>query len=88
MGSSSGMVAGLLFVCLAGVNVLLVLEASRPGRSQKTKHRLMLLHRAGGYLFVIGFSVIAYFMSQTVCHCANEPEIGGLNLKFAQLFAL
>jgi ferredoxin-NADP reductase len=77
MSSSSGMLAGLCFACLAAVNVVLVLEASRGGRSQKTRYRLMLAHRAGGYLFLIVFSVMAYFMSQRLIGLGllNKPPI-------------
>jgi ferredoxin-NADP reductase len=64
MGSSSGMLIGLSLVCLAAVNVVLVIESSDAPRAQKTRSRLMLAHRAGGYLFVIIFSVMAYFMSR------------------------
>src|ERR1700749_3610248 len=64
MGSSLGMLIGLSLVCLAAVNVVLVLESSNAPRAQKTRSRLMLAHRAGGYLFLIIFSIMAYFMSR------------------------
>jgi len=64
MSSSSGLVAGILFVCLAAINVVLILEASRVTPSQKTRTFLVIGHRLGGYLFVIFLSIMAYFMSQ------------------------
>lgn len=64
MSPSSGLVAGILFVCLAAVNVVLILEASRVAPEQKARHRLLLAHRLGGYSFVIFFSIMAYFMSE------------------------
>lgn len=64
MGSSLGMLIGLSLVCLAAVNVVLILESSSAPRDQKTRSRLMLAHRAGGYLFVTIFSITAYFMSR------------------------
>jgi ferredoxin-NADP reductase len=64
MSSSSGLVAGILFVCLAAVNVVLILEASRAATGQKARRRLLLAHRLGGYSFVILLSIMAYFMSQ------------------------
>src|ERR1700757_2348154 len=64
MGSSLGMLIGLSLVCLGAVTVVLVLESSNAPPAQKTMSRLMLAHRAGGYLFVIIFSIMAYFMSR------------------------
>ena len=64
MGSSLGMLIGLSLVCLAAVNVVLILESSSAPRAQKTRSRLILAHRAGGYLFVTIFSIMAYFMSR------------------------
>src|SRR5580693_1058211 len=57
-------VAGIAFVTLAAVNVLVMLEASQPSRSGRTRVRLIAVHRAGGYLFVILFCIMAYSMSQ------------------------
>jgi ferredoxin-NADP reductase len=64
MSSSSGLLAGVSFVGLAAVNVVLILEASRGTRSQAMRHRLMLAHRVGGYSFVIFFCVMTYVMSK------------------------
>jgi ferredoxin-NADP reductase len=64
MSSSSGLVAGILFVCLAAINVFLILEASRTTPNQRTRGLLVIGHRLGGYLFVILLSVMAYFMTQ------------------------
>ena len=64
MSSSSGLVAGILFVCLAATNVLLILEASRTTPNQRTRNLLVIGHRLGGYLFVILLSVMVCFMTQ------------------------
>ena len=64
MSSISVIVAGIAFVTLAAVNVVVMLEASQPSRTGTTRSRLMAVHRAGGYLFVILFCVMAYSMSQ------------------------
>src|SRR5579872_6947176 len=60
----SAIVAGLAFVTLAATNVVVMLEASQPSRSGMTKTRLIALHKAGGYLFVIVLCIMAYSMSQ------------------------
>jgi ferredoxin-NADP reductase/uncharacterized membrane protein YozB (DUF420 family) len=64
MSTISAIVAGIAFVTLAAANVVVMLEASQPSRNGTTKARLIAVHRAGGYLFVILFCIMAYSMSQ------------------------
>jgi hypothetical protein len=64
MSSISAIVAGIAFVTLAAVNVVVMLEASQPSCNGSTRTRLIAVHRAGGYLFVILFCIVAYSMSQ------------------------
>ena len=56
--------AGVGFVALAAANVVVMLEASQPSRSAAMRNRLIAVHRAGGYLFVILLCIMAYSMSQ------------------------
>jgi ferredoxin-NADP reductase len=60
----SAIVAGIAFVTLAATNVVVMLEASRPSRNRTTSTRLIAVHRAGGYMFVILLCIMAYSMSQ------------------------
>jgi len=64
MSDMFGMLGGTAFVVLAATNVVLMLEASRPARSVTTSSRLLAVHRANGYLFVILFCIMVYGMSQ------------------------
>src|ERR1700690_1261868 len=64
MSNTSAIVAGVAFVTLAATNVVVMLEASQPSRSITTKTRLIAVHRASGYLFVILLCIMAYSMSQ------------------------
>src|SRR5580700_9225670 len=64
MSESLAIVAGIIFVTLAAVNVIVMLEASQPSRDGRTRTRLIAVHRVGGYLFVILFCIMAYSMSQ------------------------
>ncbi len=64
MSNISATIAGIAFVALASANVMLMLEASQTSRSAATRTRLIALHRAGGYFFVILFCLMAYSMSQ------------------------
>jgi ferredoxin-NADP reductase len=63
MSNNSGILAGIAFVTLAAANVVVMLEASQPSRNEM-RSRLIAVHRAGGYLFVILFCIMAYSMSQ------------------------
>jgi ferredoxin-NADP reductase len=64
MSNISTIVAGVAFITLAAANVVVMLEASKPSRSAATRSRLIAVHRAGGYLFVILLCIMAYIMSQ------------------------
>ena len=64
MSESLAIVAGIIFVTLAAVNVIVMLEASQTSRDGRTRTRLIAVHRVGGYLFVILFCIMAYSMSQ------------------------
>jgi len=60
----SAIVAGIAFITLAATNVVVMLEASQPSRNATTRTRLIALHKAGGYLFVILLCIMVYSMSQ------------------------
>src|SRR5579864_178351 len=64
MANTSAIVAGVSFVTLAAINVVVMLEASQPSRNGTTRTRLIALHKAGGYLFVVLLCITAYAMSQ------------------------
>jgi len=59
----SAIVAGVAFVRLPAANVVVMLEASQLSRSAATRSRLIAVHRAGGYLFVILLCIMAYSMT-------------------------
>src|ERR1035438_7801786 len=64
MSGISDMLAGIIFVVLAATNVVVMLEANKPMCSSTSRNRLIAVHRAGGYLFVILFCIMAYSMSE------------------------
>jgi ferredoxin-NADP reductase len=64
MSNILAIVAGVVFVALAATNVVAMLEASQPSCNKTTRIRLIAVHRAGGYLFVILFCIMVYSMSQ------------------------
>ena len=64
MSVISEMFASLVFVALAALNVIVMLERDKPSREALTKERLTAIHRLGGYLFVSLFCIIVYSMSE------------------------
>src|SRR5450755_2068088 len=64
MANTSAIVAGVAFVTLAAINVVVMLEASQSSRSATTRNRLVAFHRAFGYLFVILLCIMTYSMNQ------------------------
>jgi hypothetical protein len=64
MANTSAIAAGVAFVALAAINMLVMLEASQPSCSAATRNRLIAVHRTSGYLFVILLCIMAYSMSQ------------------------
>ena len=54
----------LVFVGLATLNVVSILESSRSANSPRTRARAIALHRAGGYLFIGLFALMVWFMSK------------------------
>jgi ring-1,2-phenylacetyl-CoA epoxidase subunit PaaE len=53
---------GLIFVGLATLNVITILESSRSGQAPRSRARAIAFHRAGGYLFIGLFALMVWFM--------------------------
>jgi uncharacterized membrane protein YozB (DUF420 family) len=64
MSVISEMLSSLVFVALAAMNMIVILESENPSRKTITKSRLMALHKLGGYLFLSLFCIIVYSMSE------------------------
>ena len=64
MSVISEMLSSLVFVALAAMNMIVILESENPSRRTITKSRLMALHKLGGYLFLSLFCIIVYSMSE------------------------
>jgi ferredoxin-NADP reductase len=62
---------GLVFVGLATLNIVAMLESSRSTQSPRTRARAIALHRIGGYLFIALFAVMVWFMSKRLI---GSPE--------------
>lgn len=62
---------GLVFVGLATLNVITMLESSRSSQTPQRRARAITLHRAGGYLYIGLFAVMVWFMSKRL---VGSPE--------------
>jgi ferredoxin-NADP reductase len=62
LNSSLSLWLGITFVVVGGINVWLILQASARVRDAKASTRLIAAHRIGGYLFIVLFFVMSYFM--------------------------
>jgi hypothetical protein len=62
LNSTTSVWLGTLFVLIGAINVCLILQASAPVKDAKASARLIGAHRIGGYLFILLFCVMAYFM--------------------------
>lgn len=60
--TSSSLALGLSFVLLGATNVWLILEAWSRVKAAHVSARMLALHRLGGYLFIVLFCVMTYFM--------------------------
>jgi ferredoxin-NADP reductase len=71
MKAGLGVSLGLVFVGLATLNVITVLESSRSVQTPRRRQRAIALHRVGGYLFIGLFAVMVWLMSKRLM---GSPE--------------
>jgi hypothetical protein len=62
---------GLVFVGLATLNVIAILESSRSGQAPRSRARAIAFHRAGAYLFIGLFALMVWFMSKRLIGSAE-----------------
>jgi ferredoxin-NADP reductase/cytochrome c2 len=60
--TSASLFLGSLFVIIGAVNVWLILQASARVKTARASARLIAAHRIGGYLFILMFCIMSYFM--------------------------
>jgi uncharacterized membrane protein len=59
---SASLFLGSLFVIVVAVNVWLILQASARVKNARASARLIAAHRIGGYIFILMFCLMSYFM--------------------------
>jgi ferredoxin-NADP reductase len=60
--TSASLLLGSLFVIIGAVNVWLILQASARVKNARASARLIAAHRIGGYIFILMFCLMSYFM--------------------------
>ena len=62
LNRSASLWLGIAFVLVGAINVWLILQASARVRDARGSTRLIAAHRIGGYVFIVLFCVMGYFM--------------------------
>src|ERR1700722_5545498 len=60
--TSASLLLGILFVIIGAANVWLILQASARVKNARASARLIAAHRIGGYLFIVLYCVMGWFM--------------------------
>lgn len=76
---------GLLFVLVGGINIWLIFHASSRLKDKGASARLIQGHRIGGYLFIMLFSIMTYYM---ILKVKDTPEELALRPMIHMLLAL
>src|SRR5215471_10273384 len=78
---------GFGFVLLGGINIWLVLEAWSRVKTAKASARMLALHRVGGYLFLVLFGVMTYYMTARLRGGADNSTTVTLHLALAMILS-
>jgi ferredoxin-NADP reductase len=60
--TSASLLLGSMFVIIGAVNVWLILQASARVKNARASARLIAAHRIGGYVFILMFCLMSFFM--------------------------
>jgi ferredoxin-NADP reductase len=74
--TSASLVLGILFVVIGAVNVWLILQASARVKNAKASARLIAAHRIGGYIFIVLFCVMGWFMLARMRDSSGSASAG------------
>ena len=77
-GTSASLIFGILFVAIGAANVWLILQASAKVKNARASARLVAAHRIGGYVFILLFCVMGYFMLARMRDSAGNVSAGAL----------
>jgi ferredoxin-NADP reductase/mono/diheme cytochrome c family protein len=77
-GTSASLTFGILFVAIGAANVWLILQASAKVKNARASARLVAAHRIGGYIFILLFCVMGYFMLARMRDTGGNVSAGTL----------
>ena len=73
---SASLFLGSLFVIIGAVNVWLILQASTRVKNARASARLIAAHRIGGYIFILMFCLMSYFMISRMKDSSGTASAG------------
>ena len=73
---SASLFLGSLFVIIGAVNVWLILQASARVKNARASARLIAAHRIGGYIFILMFCIMSYFMISRMKDSSGSVSVG------------
>jgi ferredoxin-NADP reductase/mono/diheme cytochrome c family protein len=77
-GTSVSITLGVLFVAIGALNVWLILESTARVKNAKASSRLVAAHRIGGYIFIMLYCVMGYFMIARMRDSSGATSTGGM----------
>jgi ferredoxin-NADP reductase len=73
---SASLLLGSMFVIIGAVNVWLILQASARVKNARASARLIAAHRIGGYIFILMFCIMSYFMISRMKDSSGTTSAG------------
>jgi len=70
------MMLGIMFVLIGAVNVWLILQASSQVKNARASARLVAAHRIGGYVFILLYCLMGYFMIARMRESSGTASVG------------
>lgn len=76
--TSISVALGVLFVVIGALNVWLILESTARVKNARASARLITAHRIGGYIFIMLYCVMGYFMIARMRETTGSTSTGGM----------
>lgn len=74
--TSASLALGIMFVVIGAANVWLILQASARVKNAKASARLITAHRIGGYVFIMLYCIMGWFMLARMRDSSGNPAAG------------
>src|SRR5260370_3062840 len=86
--TSASLLLGVMFVIIGAVNVCLILQASTRVKNARASARLIAAHRIGGYVFILLYCLMGWFMIARMRQSSGTASAGTMiHLTIAMLLS-